>query len=107
MGRIATTLFRCGQKNSNGLKCRGLGFCTGPVFEWASPTQRRYRLFPLSIILDKASSCFSFLRNLLGCPEPATHSASLPKPFVCAAADNLEIHVVFSSKSRHYIFQCS
>src|SRR5260370_42427011 len=28
-------------KNSNGLKCRGLGFCTGSLFEWASPTQNQ------------------------------------------------------------------
>src|SRR5258705_12151658 len=28
-------------KNSNGLKWRGLGFCTGSLFEWASPTQKQ------------------------------------------------------------------
>jgi hypothetical protein len=28
-------------KNSNGLKWRGLGFCTGTLFEWASPTQKQ------------------------------------------------------------------
>jgi hypothetical protein len=28
-------------KNSNGLKCRGLGSCAGSLFEWASPTQKR------------------------------------------------------------------
>src|SRR6267143_7051243 len=27
-------------KNSNGLKWCGLGFCTGSLFEWASPTQK-------------------------------------------------------------------
>jgi hypothetical protein len=28
-------------KNSKGLKWRGLGFCTGTLFEWASPTQKQ------------------------------------------------------------------
>src|ERR1700747_2999750 len=27
----------------------------GPVFGWASPIQRRYRLFPLSMLLDTTS----------------------------------------------------
>jgi len=36
-------------KDSNGLKWRSVGFCTGSLFEWASPTQKqRLRSFTKS-----------------------------------------------------------
>src|SRR5437764_12633371 len=48
-------------KNSNGLKWRGLEFCTGSLFEWASPTQKQRLQSCLHEVID-----YRGIQNALG-----------------------------------------
>jgi hypothetical protein len=55
-------------KNSNGTKSRGLGFCPGSVFEWASPTQRQRLQSCFHEVMD-----YTRIQDTLGAPTRLCH----------------------------------
>src|SRR6267378_2695339 len=55
-------------KNSNGLKWRSLGFCTGSLFEWASPTQKQRLQSRFHEVID-----YRGIQDALGAPARLCH----------------------------------